>query len=779
MRQILSIARTELRMMFFSPIAWIILIILTVQIAGFVPMIYDALIEAKLEGLKFNRGITGSYVGSRTLAKISNYIYLYVPLLTMGIISKELNSGSIKLVYSSPVSNFQIIFGKFVSLMAYGIAFMTIVGIFAGVGCIYLKSPQILHILSGMFGLYLLFCTYAAVGLLLSSLTSYQLVAAAGTFFVLMGINLLNRYGQDVPIIRDILYWAAPGNRTTTFVNGLITSEDVLYYCTISGMFIALATIRMWAIRQKVKFVKSWSRYAAVVAATCLIGYITSRPIFLTYWDVTKNKENSLTKSSQEILDKIKSNLTIKTYVNGLDIETAGYGDLSNELNDKALFEKYTRYSPRIKFEYIRYYDTLANSPTFDWIDKEVKVQPLKEKGLYSILGFVRTTYWNKKDSMIYMPGSEVTQYEDVAKRGMTFFRTYNTKDGRKIYMGLYNDNFRHPNEREISSNLLRMVQEPQKIGFVEGNGERTTRRYDERSYSSMAYNTAWRDNLYSMGFDCERITLDKDIDPSIDIIVIAESRNALSKEKLEVLKRYIDRGGNMLIANEPTRQEIMNPINEMVGFKALPGVLRREDVNYPDVVVCRPTEEGAKEFKYIASLFNHVAYYSLMQTAVLMDYSKAADLGFEVTPFLVSHPMNRYWNEIETTDFIDDVAVENSAAGEIGGDSIPMAFTLKRMVGEKEQRIVMLSDADCIDNDGLRARFRELSNRNRNVYIGSFYWLSEEKLHIPMTRPLLPDNDIRMSLEGTRVWKFILKWILPGALLIISILLWVRRRSR
>ncbi|MGN6510845.1 MAG: ABC transporter permease, partial [Chitinophaga sp.] len=123
MKQIIRIARTELQLLFYSPIAWLILIVFTIQaslvftgaLGGFVnfkELGYD------LEGVTLKL-YTDPWQGF--YAKLLGYLYFYIPLLTMGMMSRELSSGSIKLLYSSPISDAQIIFGKFLSVAAYAL----------------------------------------------------------------------------------------------------------------------------------------------------------------------------------------------------------------------------------------------------------------------------------------------------------------------------------------------------------------------------------------------------------------------------------------------------------------------------------------------------------------------------------------------------------------------------------------------------------------------------------------------------------------------------------
>ena len=98
MRIIFKIAKTELRDLFYSPIAWLILIIFTFQTG----MLFSGTIHnfalSQEQGAAYGNltyFIFASYNG--LFANVQTYLYLYIPLLTMGLMSRELGSGSIKL----------------------------------------------------------------------------------------------------------------------------------------------------------------------------------------------------------------------------------------------------------------------------------------------------------------------------------------------------------------------------------------------------------------------------------------------------------------------------------------------------------------------------------------------------------------------------------------------------------------------------------------------------------------------------------------------------------
>ena len=83
---------------------------------------------------------------------------------------------------------------------------------------------------TGLLGIFLLTCTYAAIGIYISSLTAYQFVAAIGTFIVLMLLSLVGGWWQEYDFVRDVTYWFSINGRASTFINGMICSEDVIYF---------------------------------------------------------------------------------------------------------------------------------------------------------------------------------------------------------------------------------------------------------------------------------------------------------------------------------------------------------------------------------------------------------------------------------------------------------------------------------------------------------------------------------------------------------------------
>ena len=187
MRTVYAIAKADLHVLFYSPIAGIILLLYTFQVGygfmeGYVSCVYSQEMFGEVGNLT-NLLFSSGYAGIYNLAM--KYLYLYIPLVTMNLMSREYLSGSIKMLYSSPVSNAQIIWGKFLSMVAFVGVLMGVLVVYIVLCALTVEHLDIPAVLVGLLGVFLVTCTYAAIGLYMSTLTSYQIIAALGTLAIL------------------------------------------------------------------------------------------------------------------------------------------------------------------------------------------------------------------------------------------------------------------------------------------------------------------------------------------------------------------------------------------------------------------------------------------------------------------------------------------------------------------------------------------------------------------------------------------------------------------
>lgn len=297
MNKIARIAKLEISVLFYSPVAWLVLVIFMIQTGiGFFGMIAGYK-EMFLMGEQINNLSFSLFAGMNSLFdKVLQTLYLYIPLLTMGLMSREASSGTIKLLLSSPVKLRQIVLGKYLAMVIYGLLMMLILILYSVFGAMVIKEADTTLILSGLLGLFLLLCTYAAIGLFMSCLTQYQVVAAISTLAVFAMLNYVGNIGQQINIVRDLTYFLSISGRTEDMLKGLISTKDVFYYLLIITLFLGLAMLLLKSRQESKPKSIVWARYLALVSVVLLAGYITSRPALTGYRDMTRTKMRTLTK---------------------------------------------------------------------------------------------------------------------------------------------------------------------------------------------------------------------------------------------------------------------------------------------------------------------------------------------------------------------------------------------------------------------------------------------------------------------------------------------------
>ena len=296
MKIIYKIAKAELQILFYSPIAWLILILFTFQTSMDFSGLLDGIVRSKAMGYELS-GLTSRLFGGweGIFVTVQGSLYLYIPLLTMNLMSREFSSGSIKLLYSSPVTNAQIIIGKYLAMIVYSLVLMLILCVYVLYGAFTIENFSYPTIFTGLLGLFLLALTYSAIGLFMSSITSYQVVAAIGTLAALTILNYISGWWQDVAFVRDLTYWLAMPGRSMEFVKGMICTENVIYFLMVIGLFLGMAILRLQSCRQKKSWIRVWGQYLGIWAVALCIGYISSRPVMKKYYDSTETKANTIT----------------------------------------------------------------------------------------------------------------------------------------------------------------------------------------------------------------------------------------------------------------------------------------------------------------------------------------------------------------------------------------------------------------------------------------------------------------------------------------------------
>lgn len=766
MRTICNIAKAELQVLFFSPIAWLMLILFTFQVGlDFAGNLTNVFLAQDFPGgsvSNVSASIFSAFDGG-VFPYVLGYLYLYMPLLTMGLMSREYTSGSIKMLYSSPVSNGQIVLGKFFSMMLFCLALNGILLLYALLGVFVIENMDVWAVLTGILGIYLVSCTYAAIGLFMSTLTSYQIVAALGTLTVLGLLQWVGGVWQDVEFVRDITYWACISGRASEFIRGLICSEDLLYFVFVSAFFLALSVIYLNSKRRNVSRGMLLGKYLLVFVGLVMLGYLSSRPKLMCYYDATRLKVNTLTPESQKILAALDGDLTLTAYANILGENFWLVSPFSIK-EDEEVFKRYLRFKPEMKMEYIYYYDHSSLDPSLQiYPDKSMEERAKR---------FIADCEMKPR---LFLAPEAMRKIRDLTGETDRLVREFKYADGSSTFLRVFDDFVGNPMEPEITAALKRLVGRMPTVGFVTGHQERDVFNSGDRGYNMFSVRKDQRYALINQGFDVDTLSLRQEIPDTINILVIADPRAPFDELEIRHLFRYVERGGNLLLALKPGREEYLREVLDYIGIRTVPGVLvadRGEDIA-PDVMIGKITDD-ALPCSYIFDAMRRAWGYMLLSDACGLEFQ--AGNGFEGVPLIVCDSV---WNELQTTDYVNDVVRCDAERGERMGNYAVM-WGVSRSKGEKEQKIIVLGDADALSNKGILAQHGlPLESGNYQLMMGMFHWLSDHELPVDVRRPDPVDNELKLSEFGVKVWDKVIVWGIPSLLLVVYLFLWIRRRGR
>lgn len=763
---IYKIARLELSNLFFSPVAWFLLVVL-VFIMG-----YD--FSGKMAELARSQeyGSTLFAVSSNVFYGLSGMwnllktiLYFSMPLLTMGLISQEYSLGSIKLLYSSPISTRQIVLGKYLGIMFYGLLVMLLLSIYVIVSACVIEHFEWRVVLTGLLGLYLLWGLYAAIGLFMSALTNYQIVSAICMLAMLFLLKWVSTTGQEYPFIRDITYWLSIESRADNFIKGLLCSEDVLYFVILSVMFLYFTILRMQLKRQRCPMWNKVCRYLAVFVCAMLLGYMTSRPMVKFYYDSTYSKVNTLSETSQEIMKQLDGGLKITTYSNllGSDFRLTP----KTVRRDMDRYENFVRFKPEMKLDYVFYYEADTASPRF----KHYYGSKSVEEAAHYVAELTEDNLrW-------YLTPEEIAKNKDVVEHDFRFLCVLERENGQKAYLRAFNDTRRLPSEKEITTVLRGFVQHVPRVGFLTTRTTRSIITRNNEDYYTLA-DEGDRFSLVSQGFSLESVSVDKDrtcILDSLDILMVTDPKEPYTEEEMAVLIEYVRKGGNLILAVKPRSHVYLKPLADELGISFEEGILvqnPRKDAPV-NVVSCEAAPGAENGFS---------VYFNTRQTS---SYTVPGGTGIQVTgntdfryiPLLVTKDKNA-WNERQTIDFVNEIPECDSTTGEVMGEKITM-IALTRPTTEHEQRVVVLGDADMISMGELGTSRRGVSSANSVLIDAFFGWLVYDELPLRVGYPRPIDNSLNLTIAEASVVTITLKWLLPLMILVVGLLSLLRRKRK
>lgn len=243
---IFTLAAKELKSLFAAPLAWLILCIVQVLLAWIFLSRLDTflLLQPQLMQLARPPGAT-ELILAPLFGSAAVLIMMAVPLLSMRLIAGERRNQTMPLLMSAPLSMTEIVIGKFLGLMLFLAALITLnafmaFSLYAG------TSPDTGLLAGNLLGLLLLSACYAALGFYISCLTSHPVLAAVGTLGALLGLWVIDVSARAPD---SLLNWFSLLKHFESFNRGLIDSADIAFLALFTLTFLALAIRRLDADR--------------------------------------------------------------------------------------------------------------------------------------------------------------------------------------------------------------------------------------------------------------------------------------------------------------------------------------------------------------------------------------------------------------------------------------------------------------------------------------------------------------------------------------------------
>jgi len=245
MRNVLAVAWRDIRAMFVSPIAYVVL-------TGFLLLggwfffnmfnqfntavrMYGGLQSYDTGWLNLNDAVVAPLIQN-----LSVVLLIVIPMITMRSFAEERSNGTFELLFTSPLRVSEIVLGKFLAGAFLVTLMVGLSLIYPGI-LLYYGNPEPGLITTGFLGLYLVSISYVAVGNFTSSLTSNQIIAGVSALVILLLLFVVSWPAQgasETP--KAILQYLSVTDHLSQMIRGVLDTKDFIYFGSLIFVFLFL-----------------------------------------------------------------------------------------------------------------------------------------------------------------------------------------------------------------------------------------------------------------------------------------------------------------------------------------------------------------------------------------------------------------------------------------------------------------------------------------------------------------------------------------------------------
>ncbi len=319
--------------------------------------------------------------------------------------------------------------------------------------------------------------------------------------------------------------------------------------------------------------------------------------------------------------------------------------------------------------------------------------------------------------------------------------------------------------EANVSSTIQRLLRQGERwLVFLDGHGERNPYREANHDYSLLAT------QLANKGYTIENLNLTQasSIPDNTDVLILASPKVPLLPGEIEILREYIEQGGNLLWLADPEQAiEGLDLLEDQLAIGFLPGIIVDPNSQLMGLDRVDFTMVGEYPRHPITENLNSL---SLFPQAQAIEFH--GDESWQLQVFLRSD--TRSWNEtgeLRGEIFNGDDEDENAGPLDIG-------LTLTRSLQNNdrelfEQRVAIIGDADFLSN-------RYLGNgSNLEIGVNLINWLSHDDRLIAISPRPAPDTRLELSQPEQLAIALIFLLLLPIGLISSGLRIWLKRRKR
>jgi ABC-2 type transport system permease protein len=223
----LVISKREIRTYFNSPVAYIVVTVFTVVFGFFF----------------FNNLFVEKQADMRAFFSLAPLMFcFFAPAVTMRLLAEEKGSGTIELLITMPVRDWEVVVGKWLAAMTLLLATLALTLVFA-ITVARLGPLDRGPAIAGYFGLLLMGGSYLAIGVMASSFTRNQVVALIISFGICFAFFLFGKVLPFVPEkLQPLVSFLSTDTHFENVSRGIIDSRDLVYYASVIVVSLLIAT---------------------------------------------------------------------------------------------------------------------------------------------------------------------------------------------------------------------------------------------------------------------------------------------------------------------------------------------------------------------------------------------------------------------------------------------------------------------------------------------------------------------------------------------------------